>query len=178
MKSVLSLLPYGFPLTLVRNLSSWNSGVDSVIPSETSSRIWNLPCPNLPSTKVALLTPCPLLKHTSSHSPCLVTLFIILNYLIKSISQCPSLMTLFHSIFNDFFYHHNTFFHTLDHAPMLPVFVLNSGNDVSGECITGLSLQIESYWTKIENSFLWHSRNIIFLYLAYRLSEICQFSKN
>lgn len=103
MKSVLSLLPYGFPLTLVRNLSSWNSGVDSVIPSETSSRIWNLPCPNLPSTKVALLTPCPLLKHTSSHSPCLVTLFIILNYLIKSISQCPGLMTLFHSIFNDFF---------------------------------------------------------------------------
>lgn len=134
-----SLLPYAFPFTLVRNLSSWISGVDSVILSETSSRMWNLPCPCLLSTKAALLTHCPSPKHTSPHPPPLVTPLIILNYLIKSISQCPGLATLFHSIFNDFFYHHNiTLFHTLDHAPMLPVFVLNSGNDISGECVTGL----------------------------------------
>lgn len=114
MKSVPNLLPFAFPLTVVRNLSSWNSGMDSVIPSEASFRMWNLPCSYLPSTKAALLTHCPSPKHTFTHPPPLVTPLIILNYLIKSISQCPGLETLFHSIFNDFFYHQNiTFFISL-----------------------------------------------------------------
>lgn len=95
-------------------LSSWISGVDSIILSEASSRIWNLPCPCLLSTKAALLTHCPSHEHTSPYPPPLVILLIILNYLIKSISQCPDLATLFHSIFNDFFFI-ITFFHTLDH---------------------------------------------------------------
>lgn len=165
MKSVPSLLPYAFPSTLIRNLSSWNFGVDSVIPSEASSRMWKLPCPNLPSTKAALLTHCPSPKHTSSHPPSLSprSLFwIIWSSLFHSVQALRLYITPYLMCFFFFYHHNNTFFHTLDHAPTLPVFVLNSGNDVSGECVTRLPLQIGGYWTKMENSFPWHSQSIIF----------------
>lgn len=104
-KRSLSLVPPPILyLCSIRKLSNWNSGdlnwVDSVIPCEVSSRMWIVPCPDLPCTKAVLLVPS--LPHIStpglSFHP-FVALFI-LDFLLKAISCHPVFVTLCCSIFN------------------------------------------------------------------------------
>ena len=66
----------------------------------------------------------------------LVTLLIILDFLLKPISCCSVAMTLFCSIFNEILLLQQHFSHVLDHNLVLPLFVLNSSNEVSGNCVS------------------------------------------
>lgn len=66
----------------------------------------------------------------------LVTLLIILDFLLKPISCCSVLVTLFCSIFNEILLLQQQFSHVLDHNLVLPLFVLNSSNEVSGNCVS------------------------------------------
>lgn len=122
--SLFSLLPCVFLCSGQKfvQLELWRlKWVDSVFPSE-ASRMWNLPCPDLPCTKVIFLIHCP---SSHKHTYCLLlplgALLIILDFLLKPVSCCPVLVTLFCSRLNTILLPHHHFSHALDNTLMLPI---------------------------------------------------------
>lgn len=98
--------------------------------------MWNLPCPGLPCTKLIFIH-CPSSpQHTYSLLLPLGALLIILGFVPRPVSCCPVLVTLFSSILNAILLPRQHFSHALDNTFMLPIFVLNSGNEVPGEGVS------------------------------------------
>lgn len=134
MKFVSSLLPCAFPLLWSEICPTGTVETQTELILSSHQRL--LPecgyCPALiyAIPKQSFLRPALLLF------PPLVTLLIILDFLLKPISCCPGFGTLFCSIFNDILLSQQHFSHVLYHNLMLPVFVLNLGNEVSGNSVS------------------------------------------
>ena len=132
MKFVSSLLPCAFPLIWSEICPTGTGETQTELILSSHQRL--LPecgyCPALiyAIPKQSFLRPALLLF------PPLVTLLIILDFLLKPISCFPVFVTLFCSIFNEILLTQQHFSHVLD--LMLPVFVLNLGNEVSGNSVS------------------------------------------
>lgn len=91
-----------FSSTLVRNLSTWKCGdldwINSVSPSEASSRMWIPPCPDLLCTEAIFLSPACHRNTPVLSFLVLVTLLISLDFSAKAyfiLSSCWEIILLY-----------------------------------------------------------------------------------